>query len=93
MFVCFNLLIFNLLHPIRDEFDVLSLPSEGGFGTAQIKTIASVKGQLILKLLFGIFNSPKKQTRKFDFTTMDLKLNCFRLFFGRIEGTKKTFRN
>ena len=43
MFVCFNLLIFNLSFPIRDEFDV------GGFGTPQIKTIAPVKGQLISK--------------------------------------------
>ena len=49
MFVCFNLLILNLSHRIRDEFDVLSLPSEGGFGTPQIKTIAPVKGQLISK--------------------------------------------
>ena len=49
MFVCFNHLILNLSHRIRDEFDVLSLPSEGGFGTPQIKTIAPVKGQLISK--------------------------------------------
>ena len=29
-----------------------------------------IKGQLISKCLFGIFNSPKKRTKKFDFTTM-----------------------
>ena len=52
------------------------------------------KGQLISKCLFGFFNSPKKQTKKFDFTTMVyLKSNCFRSYFGRIEETKKTFRN
>ena len=28
------------------------------------------KGQLISKCLFGIFNSPKKRTKKFDFTTI-----------------------
>ena len=28
------------------------------------------KGQLISKCLFGIFNSPKKGTKKFDFTTI-----------------------
>ena len=28
------------------------------------------KGQLVSKCLFGIFNSPKKRTKKFDFTTM-----------------------
>ena len=29
------------------------------------------KGQLISKCLFGIFNSPKKRTKKLDSTTMD----------------------
>ena len=28
------------------------------------------KGQLISKCLFGIFNFPKKRTKKFDFTTV-----------------------
>ena len=42
------------------------------------------KGQLISKCLFGIFNSPKKQSKKFDFTCY-LKSNCFRSFFWRIE--------
>ena len=28
------------------------------------------KGQLIPKFLFGIFNSPKKRKKKFDFTTI-----------------------
>ena len=83
------------------------------------------KGQLILKCLFGIFNSFKKRTKKFDLTTIQwylksvpkrhvslvssivpknerknstlllwyLKSNCFRSFLGRIEDTKKTFRN
>ena len=39
--------------------------------------------------------SQKKRTKKFDFTTMVwyLKSNCFLLFFGRIEDTKKTFQN
>ena len=32
-----------------------------------LKTICS-KGQLILICLFGIVNSPKKRTKKFDFT-------------------------
>ena len=49
--------------------------------------------QLFLKYLFGIFNSPKKQTKKFDFTTMVSQVKLFRSFFGRIEDTKKKFRN
>ena len=39
------------------------------------------KGQLILKCLFGIFNSPKKGTEKFDFTTMVPQVELFSLVF------------
>ena len=54
------------------------------------------KGQLISKCLFGVFNSSKKRTKKFDSTTMvydTSRSNCFHSFFGRIQNTKKTFRN
>ena len=56
--------------------------------------LSTTKGQLISKCLFGIFNSPKKPTKKFEFTTMvpQVKLFLF-VFWGRIEDTKKTFRN
>ena len=42
------------------------------FGTPMSKRLrlengASSKGQLISKCFFGIFNSPKKRTKKFDF--------------------------
>ena len=50
------------------------------------------KGQLILKYLFGIFNSPQME-QKMILLLLYLKSNCFRLIFGRIENTKKTFRN
>jgi len=46
----------------------------------------TTKGQLISKGLFGILNSPKKRTKKFDFTTMihtSDRLSFVR-FFGRI---------
>ena len=49
------------------------------------------KGQLISKWLFGILNSPKKRTKKFDFTTKGLLISKY--LFGRTEDTKKTFRN
>ena len=39
------------------------------------------KGQLISKCLFGIFNSPKKQTKKFNFTTMVPQVELFSFFF------------
>ena len=46
------------------------------------------KGQLILKCLFGVFNSSKKRTKTirpelYDSTEVEL----FRSFFGRIEDT------
>ena len=41
----------------------------------------SFKGQLILKCLFGIFNSPKKLTKKFDFTTMVPQVELFSFVF------------
>ena len=41
----------------------------------------TAKGQLISKYLFGIFNSPKKQTKKFDFTTMVPQVELFSFVF------------
>ena len=52
------------------------------------------KGQLISKCLFGIFNSPKKRTKKFDFNTYyGTSSQIVFVHFGRIEDTKKTFQN
>ena len=56
------------------------------------KSTGVVKGQLISKCPFGIFNSPKKRTKKFSFTTMVTQVKLFSFVFGRID-TKKTFRN
>ena len=39
------------------------------------------KGQLISKCLFGIFNSPKKRTKKFNFTTILPQVKLFSLVF------------
>ena len=57
--------------------------------------VQNAKGQLISKGLFGILNSPKKRTKKFDFTYYyDTSGQLvFVRFLGEIEGTKKTFRN
>ena len=54
-----------------------------------------IKGQLISKCLFGVFNSPIKWSKKIqlEVITIIVKLNFFRSFFGGIEDTKKTFRN
>ena len=42
------------------------------------------KGQLISKGLFGILNSSKKRTKKFDLTTMILQLELFSFVFWKI---------
>ena len=40
------------------------------------------KGQLISKCLFGIFNSPNKQTKKIDFTAKVPQVELFLFGFG-----------
>ena len=39
------------------------------------------EGQLISKGLFGILNSPKKQTKKFNFSTMIPQVHLFLFIF------------
>ena len=53
------------------------------------------KGQLISKCRFGIFNSPKKRTKKFDFAIMygTSSRIVFVLFLEEFEDAKKTIRN
>jgi hypothetical protein len=52
------------------------------------------KGQLISKCLFGVFTSPKKQTKKFDFTAMVPQVELFLfVFLGELKTQKKTFQN
>ena len=43
--------------------------------------VGTCKGQLISKCLFGIFNSPKKRTKKFDFTTVVPQVELFSFIF------------
>ena len=47
----------------------------------QQKIPTLLKGQLISKCLFCILNSPKKQTKKFDFTTMVPQVELFSFTF------------
>ena len=53
----------------------------------------SDKGQLISKGLFCVFNSSKKRTKNLCPGRLGQKLKFSSSFFGRIEDTKKTFRN
>ena len=50
------------------------------------------KGQSISRCLFGIFNSPKKRTKEFDFTTMvpQVKLFSF-VFWGELKTANRHF--
>ena len=61
---------------------------------AQISSVLiHTKGQLISKCLFGIFNCPKKWTKKFDFTTNygTSSRIVFVRFLGELMTTKRHF--
>ena len=49
--------------------------------------LVHTKGQLISKRLFGILNSSKQRTRKFDLTSMIHQVDFFSFVFG--DTTKK----
>ena len=50
------------------------------------------KGQLISKCIFGILNSPKKWTKKLNFTTMVPQVKLFLFFFlGELKTPKRHF--
>ena len=50
------------------------------------------KGQLISKGPFGILNSPKKRTKKFDFTTMIPQVDLFSfVFWEKLKTPKRHF--
>ena len=52
------------------------------------------KGQLILKcLLIWCLQFSKNERKQVDLRYLSSKVEFFRSFFGRIEDTKKTFRN
>ena len=50
--------------------------------------VLKIKDQLISKGLFGAFNSSEKRTK-----TSRPEVEFYRSFFGRIQGTNKSFRN
>ena len=50
------------------------------------------KGQLISKCLFGIFNSPKKERKEIDFTTMVPQVELFLfVFLGELKTPERHF--
>ena len=54
---------------------------------------SNTKGHLISKGLFGILNSPKKQTKKFDFTTIIPQVNLFSfIFWEKLKTPKRHFK-
>ena len=53
----------------------------------------NLKGQLISKGLFCVFNSSKKRTKNVCPSRLGQKFKFSSSFFGRIEDTQKTFRN
>ena len=47
------------------------------------------KGHLISKCLFGVFNFSKKQTKKFDFTTIVSQVELFSFIFWKNSKIQK----
>ena len=53
---------------------------------------SDAKGQLISKGLFGILNSPKKRTKKYDYTIMIPQVDFFSIvFWGKLKAPKRPF--
>ena len=61
-----------------------TVPSTYNYNQVRMDTRDTAKGQLISKGLFGILNSSKNRTQKFDLTTVIPQLDWFSLDFGRI---------
>ena len=60
--------------------------------TFKLYNLGHTKGQLISKYIFGIFNSPKKQTKKFDSTTMVPQVDLFSFIsWKNLKTLKKHF--
>ena len=49
----------------------------------KIELASTAKGQLISKCLFGVSNSSKKRTKKFDLTTMIPQVELFLFIFWK----------
>ena len=60
----------------------------------EIKSFDKIKGQLISKCLFGVFNSPKKRTKTIRLevcTSIVVKSNFFVCFMGELKIPKRHF--
>ena len=69
-----------------------TVPSTYNYNQVRMDTRDTAKGQLISKGLFGILNSSKNRTQKFDLTTMIPQVDLFSFVFLKdFEDTKKTF--
>ena len=79
----------------KNRAAVMSLKSfslRDDFNNFDSTVLHSNKGQLISKGLFVILNSPKKQTKKFDFTTIQyLRSPFFFFFWEKLKTPKRHF--
>ena len=62
------------------EFEI-RCPKVNTFSFLQFFYTDLLGGQLITKCLFGIFNSPKKRTKQFNYTTMVPQVDLFSFVF------------
>ena len=89
-----NLTIFFFSWKLKNMWHFSKVFKTYHYFWKKLNAIADImhKGQLISKCLFGIFNSPKKRTNKFDFTTMkpQVDLSSF-VFWRKLKTPKRHF--
>ena len=77
---------YGAVHELRQHF---CKKGEGDWKMEKNLWRTGTKGQLILKGLFGIFNSSKKRTEKFDLTTIVPQVDLFSFIFWKNLKTPK----
>ena len=82
-----------VLHAYQADLNASARALERTEKKTYVASHCNTKGQLILKGLFGVFNSLKKRTKNVCPNRLGQKFEFSWSFFGRIEDTKKTFRN
>ena len=64
-----------------------------GLGRKPNFKLFTLIGQLILKGLFGVFNSSKNERKQVDLRYHSTVSQFFSFVFGRIQDTNKSFQN
>ena len=78
---CQNFLILSIKYEAFSHLKKVKYESMYVLTKKSHLLVENGKGQLILKCLFGIFNTPKNLMKEFDFTTMVPQVELFPFIF------------